>query len=138
MHGSAAIRTPLFQNLAAVRAELTPDRIGLVEMRQVKPSPVDRVRMIRRAPGVRTKALERKWEVEVGVGESLTFDPFDRNIHIELLRQLLDDLIVELRRLPLLEHRERILLATDFGGNLALRQPGLAAGVLELIADLWT
>ena len=58
-------------------------------------------------------------------------------LNAELLRQLLDNLVVELRRLTLLEHRQSILLAADFTRHNALRQPGRAASVSELDADLW-
>ena len=55
----------------------------------------------------------------------------------KLLGQLFDDLVVELRRLALLEHRQIALLASDFTRDDALRKPGRTAGVSELAADLW-
>ena len=56
---------------------------------------------------------------------------------IELLRQLLDNLVVQLRSIALLEHRKRRLLAADFGRKLPLSQPSLTASQLDVFAELW-
>ena len=56
---------------------------------------------------------------------------------IELLRQFLDNLVVELRSIALLEHRKRRLLAADFGRKLPLGQPRFAAGRLYAFTELW-
>ena len=60
---------------------------------------------------------------------------FERKI--ELLRQLLDNLVVQLRSIALLEHRKRRLLAADFGRKLPLGQPCLAASELYAFTELW-
>jgi hypothetical protein len=60
---------------------------------------------------------------------------FERKI--ELLRQLLDNLVVQLRSIALLEHRKRRLLAADIGRKLPLGQPRLAASQLDAFAELW-
>ena len=57
---------------------------------------------------------------------------------IELLRQLLDNFVVQFRPIALLEHRKRRLLAADFGRKLPLSQPCLAASRLYVFAELWT
>ena len=57
---------------------------------------------------------------------------------VELLRQLLYDLVVELCPVALLEHRKRRLLAADFDRKLALSQTRLAASQLHFLAKLWT
>ena len=56
---------------------------------------------------------------------------------IELLRKLLDNLVVQFRSIALLEHRKRRLLATDFGRKLPLGQPRLAASRFDAFAELW-
>ena len=55
---------------------------------------------------------------------------------IELLRQLLDYLVIEFRSIALLEHRKRRLLAADFIRKLTLGQPSLAASRLYVFAEL--
>ena len=56
---------------------------------------------------------------------------------IELLRQLLDNFVVQFRPIALLEHRKRRLLAADFGRKLPLSQPCLAASRFYAFAELW-
>ena len=56
---------------------------------------------------------------------------------IELLRQLLDNFVVQFRPIALLEHRKRRLLAADFGRKLPLGQPCLAASELYAFTELW-
>jgi len=56
---------------------------------------------------------------------------------IELLRQLLDNLVIQLCTIALLKHRKRRLLATDFGRKLSLGQSRLAASELYAFAELW-
>ena len=56
---------------------------------------------------------------------------------IELLRQLLNNLVIQLCTIALLEHRKRRLLATDFGRKLPLSQPRFAASELYAFAELW-
>jgi len=60
-----------------------------------------------------------------------------RERKIELFRQLLDNLVIELRSIALLEHRKRRLLAADFGRKLPLGQPCLTASELYAFAELW-
>ena len=60
-----------------------------------------------------------------------------RDREIELLRQLLDNLVIELRSIALLEHRKCRLLAADFGRKLPLGQPYLATCQLYAFAELW-
>ena len=62
---------------------------------------------------------------------------WERERNIELLRKLLDYVVVELRPGSLLEHGKRRLLAADFGRKLALGQPRLAARQPNLFAELW-
>ena len=56
---------------------------------------------------------------------------------IELLRQLLDNFVVQFRPIALLEHRKRRLLAADFDRKLPLSQPCLTASRLYAFAELW-
>ena len=60
-----------------------------------------------------------------------------RYAQVELLRNLLNHLVAELRPVSLLEHRKRGLLASDFGRKLALAKARFLSRDLRLSTELW-
>ena len=142
MHGRAAVRTPLLEDFAAERAELAADRIGFRAVGQEIRPPLDFVRTVRRAVRIRTEPARRVFcrrrKRERRRQRTRRWLALRRQVDAELLRELLDDLVVQLRPVTLLEHRQRRLLAADFKRHDALRKLRGASCLLDLQANLWT
>ena len=136
VNGRAAARTLALQKLAAHRAMPAADWIRRLAVGKEKPHLLDEILLVRRTTRIRTKSACRK----ANVGSRWGFMPNGgcRERKVELLRQLLNDLVVELCPVALLEHRKRRLLAADFDRKLALSQTRLAASQLHFLAKLWT
>jgi len=139
MDRCAAIRARPLQKLAAHRAILTAYGIGRLAVGKIKPNLLDEILLVRRAVGIRAETVVKWGSWKVGEWGSVDLCGRDRRCErkIELLRQLLDNLVVQLRSIALLEHRKRRLLATDFGRKLPLSQPSLTASELYVFAELW-
>ena len=136
MHGRPAVRTPLLKDFPAERAELPARRIRRGPIRPQKRPPVHLVGRIRRTFRIRTEpARSRRRQTSA---RELAHRCFLLQRNPELLRQLPDDRIVQLRPIPLLEHRKRRLFAPNLRSNDTLRQLRRTASHLELFADFWT
>ena len=133
-----AIRTPLLQNLAANRAIRSTHRIRHRTVGTVESPSLHLIPVIRRAMRIRTKPLLLRMRHKPP--RRRRFFPirplreFERNA--KLRRKRVDDLVVQLRSVALLEHRQSRLLATDFGGKHTLGKPRLAARFPYLQAEL--
>ena len=140
VNGRSAIGTPPFEKLAADRAVFAADRIFRRTVGTEIDPPVDLVTVMRRTFRIRTESARVHRD-----HDRLRHDR-RRNLLLrllqldaELLRELTDHLVVELRPVPAtFEHRQGRLLAADFGRQHTLGKPGLAAGVPQLAANLWT
>ena len=136
MDRCAAIRAALLENLAAQRAELPARWIRRGTIGPQKSPPVDCVRRIRRTLRIRTEpAQSRRRQTSA---RELVHGCFLLQRNPELLRQLPDHRVIQFRPVPLLEHRQRRLLAADLGRKFALGQLRRPARIPQPQANLWT
>ena len=136
MDRCAAIRATLLENLTAQRAKLPTSGIRRGSVGPQESPPVDGVRRIRRTLRIRTEPAGSRRDQTHARGLARRSIRLQRNP--ELLRQLPDDRVVQLRPVALLEHRQRRLLATDLGCKFALGQLRRPARIPQLQADFWT
>lgn len=136
MNGSAAIRALLLKDFAANSAELTADGITLLTIRQKELTTGNHIAVIGKTSRIRTKTGSGRGKHGSRFFNRGTLLHTCLKLDTELLGNRLDDFIIELRRLPLLEHRQRRLLTPDFRRDLTLRKTRGATGVAQLIADL--
>ena len=141
VHRRAAVRALALQKLPAHCAVNAANRIRRVSVRKKQPHLFHEILMVRRATRIRAESLRMR-NRERGTGNRgrvcYVVGGNFRNREIELLRNLVDDFIVQLSTVTLLEHGKSRLLAADFGRKLALSKPGLSPRRSHAFAELYT
>ena len=136
MDARAAVRTALLEDLPAERTELSTRRIRRGTVWFQKGPPVHLIRRVGRTFRIGTEPARNGRHC--ASARELAHRCFRCERHPELLRQLPDNRIVQLRPIPLLKHRKRRLLAPHLGCNNTLRKLRRTARILEFPAGFWT
>lgn len=137
---SAAVRASALKKFAAYSAEPSSDRVLNSPVRTQKTSAVHNIARVGRTKRIRAEAGFSPARIRQrrcrSCSRSRAFLLW--NLYLELSEYLSDNLVVQLRPVPLLEHGKRRLLAAYFGCKHALRKPRAAPRLLRFSADLWT
>ena len=141
MNGGAAVRTFLLKHLTAHCAEPSADWVGGRTVRTIAVANTDLVHMVCRTLWIRTKPHTGNKTSALCAMRIAAVTARQRLCHVDVYAEFpgkpFHDSIVELCSIPLLEHRQRRLLAPYFGCKLALRKPMCSTGFLYLQANDW-
>ena len=130
-----AARTLPLENLAAECAVSSANRIGRIAVRTEEPHLLHEILVVGRAVRVRTEPAHGRRNDRHRTCDLILFR--SSYAQAELLRDLLNRLVAELRSVTLLEHRKRGLLASDFGRKFALAEARFLSRDLRLSTELW-
>ena len=138
MHRRSAAGTFLLQRLSAHRAKPPADRIRRGAVRSAVLKPVDQIDVVGRTVRIGTEPNSRKRRGKHRL--RITAPTRTRRLikaDAELLRKPDDRLSGNLRSVPLLEHRQRRLLAANLLGYDALRKFRRLSRSTNASADVW-
>ena len=136
VHGRSAAGTFLLQHLTAHRAKPSADRIRRGAVRPAVLKPVNSVGVVRGTvrigtePDGRNRCGNNRLRISGRTRRRIKADA-------ELLRELDNRLFGNLRSIPLLEHRQRRLLAANLFGYDVLRKFRRLSRSTNASADVW-